>query len=126
MGSSRKSKSARVKSARSGERPPARKIFPKASNQAQAAVPEIPHGVLTEIEYQRGVLVTVITLLHCLHVVLQHREDSVYEELNPRMKAAVRWVSLPEMTATLLERTHAVLSALDSANLTKSLEAFEP
>lgn len=65
-------------------------------------------------------------LLHCLHVVLQHREDSVYEELNPRMKAAVRWVSLPEMTATLLERTHAVLSALDSANLTKSLEAFEP
>jgi len=34
--------------------------------------------------------------------------------------------SLPEMTAMLLERTHAVLSALDSMNLTKALKAFKP
>ena len=71
-------------------------------------------------------LVTVITLLHCLHIVLEHREDNVDEELNPRIKAAVRWASLPELTAMLLERTHGVLSALDSMNLINALKAFKP
>ena len=126
MGSSRKSKSVLAKSARPGERPPTREILPKASKQAQADVPEIPPGVLDEIENQRGVLVTVITLLHCLHIVLEHREDNVDEEPNPRIEAAVNWASLPEMTAMLLERTHAVLSALDSLNLTKASKAFKP
>ena len=126
MGSSRKPISVRAKSARPGEPPPTREILPKASNQAQAEVLEIPRGVLDEIENQRGVLITVITLLHCLHVVLEHREDHIDEELNPRIKAAVRWASLPEMTAMLLERTHGVLSALDSMNLTNALKAFKP
>jgi hypothetical protein len=72
------------------------------------------------------VLVTVITLLHCLHVVLDHREDSVDNELNPRIKAAAGWASLPEMTAMILERTHDVLSALDSVNLIKASKAFKP
>jgi hypothetical protein len=126
MGSSRKPKSVRAKSARPGERPPTREILPKASNQAQAEVLEIPPGVLDEIENQRGVLITVVTLLHCLHVVLEHREDNVDEELNPRIEAAVRWASLPEMTAMLLERTQAVLSALDSMNLTNALKALKP
>jgi hypothetical protein len=126
MGSSRKSKSVRAKSARPGEPPPTRERLPKASKQAQADVPEIPPGVLDEIENQRGVLIAVITLLHCLHVMLEHREDYIDEELNPRIKAAVRWASLPEMTAMLLERTHGVLSALDSMNLTNALKAFKP
>lgn len=126
MGSSSKPKSVRAKSARPGGRPPTREILPKASNQAQAEVLEIPPGVLDEIENQRGVLITVVTLLHCLHVVLEHREDNVDEELNPRIEAAVRWASLPEMTAMLLERTQAVLSALDSMNLTNALKALKP
>jgi hypothetical protein len=126
MGSSRKPKSTRAKNARPGERPPTREILPKTSNRAPAEALEIPPGVLVEIEDQRGVLVTVITLLHCLHVVLQQREDSVDNELNPRIEAAARWASLPEMTAMLLERTHAVLSALDSVNLAKALKAFKP
>jgi hypothetical protein len=42
------------------------------------------------------------------------------------MEAAVRCASLPEMTAVLLERTHAVHSALDSSNLTNVLKAFRP
>jgi hypothetical protein len=126
MGSSGKSKSARDKSARPGERPPTRKILPEASIQAQAEVAEIPPGVIHEIDNQRGVLVTVITLLHCLHLALEHREDPRNEGLNPCMEAAVRCASLPEMTAVLLERTHAVHSALDSSNLTNVLKAFKP
>ena len=85
------------------------------------------HGLVDEeVEKQRGVLVTVVTLLYCLHVVLQEREDSVDNQQNPRLKAAASWASLTEMTAMVLERTHAVLSALDSINLTKALKAFKP
>ena len=83
-------------------------------------------GVHNEIENQRGVLMRVITLLHCLHIVLEHREGSVVEEPNRRTEAAVEWVSLPEMTAMLLERTHSVISALDTLNLTKASKAFKP
>ena len=123
MGSSRKSKSTRAKSARPRERPATREIPPEVSTRAPAEALEIPPGVLVEIEDQRGELVTVITLLHCLHVAIQQREDSVDNELNPRIEAAARWASLPEMTAMLLERTHAVLSALDVVNLTKAPKA---
>jgi hypothetical protein len=44
----------------------------------------------------------------------------------PSHYQVVRWVSLPEMTATILERTHAVLSAIDSSNLAKALKAIKP
>jgi hypothetical protein len=126
MGSSRKLKSTRAKSARPGERPPNREILAKGSNRAPANVVEIPPGVLDEIEGQRGVLITIITLWHCLHVALKYREDHMDEGLDPRVEAGVRWASLPEMTATILERTHGVLSALDSSNLTKALKAAKP
>jgi hypothetical protein len=126
MGSSRKSKSTRAKSARPGERSSKREIVAKGSNRAPINVAEIPPRVLGEIENQRGVLVTIITLLHCLHVALKYREDQVDEGLDPRVAAGVRWVSLPEMTATILERTHAVLSALDSSNLTEALRVIKP
>jgi len=58
--------------------------------------------------------------------VLEHREDDVDEKPNRRIEAAVKWASLPEMTAMLLERTQSVLSALDSLNLTKASKAFKP
>jgi hypothetical protein len=67
----------------------------------------------------------VITLLHCLHIVLEHREGSVVEEPNRCTDAAGEWVSLPEMTAMLLERTQSVISALDSLNLSKASKAFK-
>jgi hypothetical protein len=126
LGSSRQSKSLRVKGARPGERPRTRQIRSKPSNRAPVEVLEIPTGVLAEIDSQRGVLVTIITFLHCLHLALKCREDQIDEGLDPRVEAGVRWVSLPEMTATILERTHAVLSALDSSNLAKALKAAEP
>src|ERR1700716_2889331 len=125
MGSSRKSKSVRARSARPGEQLSAHEILPKASNRTPEEVPEIPAGVENEIENQRGVLVTVITLLHCLHVVLEHQEANVDEELNPSIESAVKWASLPDLTAMLLDRTHAVLHALDSVNLIKALKVFK-
>ena len=83
---------------------------------------EIPLGVLEEIEQQRDVLVTVITLLYSLHVVLEHQQENVDEELNLITAAAVSRASLPEMTAMILERTLAVLSALDVVNLSRARE----
>ncbi len=126
MGSSRKPKSAGRKGSRTGEPLPTRETQAKTASRAPARVQEIPPGVLEEIETQRGVLVTVITLLHCLHVVLGQQEDCVGEELHPHIEAAVSCASLPEMTKILLERTHAVLSALDSVNLSNALRAFKP
>jgi hypothetical protein len=126
MDSLPKSKSVRATTARPCERPPGREMFPKASNRAQVEVPKIPLGVLAEIENQRSALVTLITLLHCLHVVLERRQDHIDEELNPRLEVAVRWASLPEMTALLLERTHAVLSGLDPMNLANALKETKP
>ena len=126
MDSARKSKSGRANKACPGERLATCKILPNVANQALAEVSEIPRAVLNEIESQRGVLVTVITLLHCLHLMLEHRQDHIDEELKPCMAAAVRWTCLPEMTAMLLERTHEVLSALDPNNLSNVIKAFRP
>ena len=120
MGSSRKSKPVRPTSPRPGKRAAAGRFLRNASTRTPEQLPEIPVGVHNEIENQRGVLMRVITLLHCLHIVLEHREGSVVEEPYRRIEAAVEWVSLPEMTAMFLERTHSVISALDSLNLTKA------
>ena len=68
-------------------------------------------------------LVTIITLLHCLHVVLEDREEYVDRDLGLRATIGLKWASLPEMTAILLKRTHDVLSALDSLSLSKVLKA---
>jgi hypothetical protein len=127
MGSSRKSKSTRAKSARPHQHRPRSRIRRKAINRSSAKVREIPAGVENEIENQRGVLVTIITLVSCLHVVLEHQEDSAADqELNPHIEAAIKSASLPDITAMLLDRTHAVLDALDSVNLIKASKAFKP
>jgi hypothetical protein len=126
MGSSRKSKSTRAKGARPPQRPARPGVSRKAVNRPLANVPEIPAGVEEEIESQRRVIVTVITLLHCLHVVLEQKDDTTDEEPNPRTDAAVKWVYLPDLTAMLLDRTHAILQALDSVSLIKASMAFKP
>src|ERR1039458_4519088 len=126
MGSLRKSKSVRATNLGPGKRAATGRLLRRASTRTPEAVPQISAGVHNAIEEQRGVLMRVITLLHCLHIVLEHREGSVVEEPNRRIEAAVEWVSLPEMTAMLLERTHSVISALDSLNLTKVSKAFKP
>jgi hypothetical protein len=130
MGSSRKSKSTRAKSARPGHRPPTLKIPRNTPRRSPDAVPEIPPGARDEIERQRDMLLTIITLLHCFHVTLELR--STYPgketdiEFDPRLEAATRSAYMPEITALLLERTHAVFSALDSVNLRDAAKAFEP
>ena len=126
MGSSRKSKSTRAKGARPHQRPSRPGISREAIKQPLVKDPEIPLGVQNEIENQRDVLVTVITLAHCLHVVLDYQEGDLDEEPNPILKSAAGWASLPEMTKMILERTEAVLHALDSLNLTKASKTFGP
>jgi hypothetical protein len=71
------------------------------------------------------VLITVTTLLHCLHMVLEHRRDELGVELSAGAEAAVEWVNLPDMTEMLLERVHAVQLALDSVCLGRALKAFK-
>jgi len=108
----------------------ARKIRGKTSRPTPAAVPEIPPAVGDEIERQREALLTIITVLHCFHVMLEIRSTHPGKEMDiefdTRLQAAARCAYLPEMTALLLERTHAVFSALDSVNLEKALEAVDP
>jgi hypothetical protein len=55
-----------------------------------------------------------------------HRNESTDIEFDPRLQAAARCAYLPEMSALLLERTHAVFSALDVVNLEKAPEVVEP
>jgi hypothetical protein len=130
MGSSRKAKSVRAKSSRPGQRPLTQKIGRKTSRRAPAAVPEIPRAIRRAIERQRDVLLTMVTVLHCFHVTLElrsaHRGEETDIEFDPRLQAAARAAYLPEITALLLERTHAVFSALEIVNLEKAVEVVEP
>jgi hypothetical protein len=126
MGSSRKPKSVRANSTRPGQGAPTDENPREATSQSPAKAPEIPDGLYDEIENQRDVLVTIITLLHCLHVVLEHWVENVDEQVDPRIEIAIRWSSLPHITALLLERTRSVLNGLDSFNLTNAMREFKP
>jgi hypothetical protein len=126
MGSLRRSKSTPAKSGRRAQRPSSRRVPRKAIKRTAAKVHEIPPGVQNEIENQRFSLVTVITLLHCLHVVLLQQEDHVDQGLDLRITAALKSSSLPSITAMLLDRTHTVLHALDLVNLINASKAFKP
>jgi hypothetical protein len=119
MGSSRKTKSTSAKSVRPVERTHPQ-VARKATKASTGKRREIPPGVANEIENQRGSLVTVVTLLHCLHVILLRQEDRADQDLDPSIRAALGWSSLPDVTAMLLQRTHAVLDALDSLNFMKT------
>ncbi len=125
MGASLSQKSTRAKSVRPGKRPPVHKTRRKATHRSPAEDSDIPDGIREEIESQRRVLVTVATLLHCLHVVLEHQEDDIGEELSASATTDVEWAYLPDMTAILLERVHAVHLALDSVSLIRALKAFK-
>jgi len=52
-------------------------------------------------------------------------EGSVVEEPNRRIEAAVEWVSLPEMTAMLLERTHSVNLCIGLVKPHKSVKGIQ-
>jgi hypothetical protein len=125
MGASLRQKSTQAKSVRPGKRPPTHKTRRKATNRSPAEDPDIPDGIREEIESQRRVLVTVTTLLHCLHVVLEHQVDDIGEELSVSAETEVELAYLPDMTAMLLERIHAVHLALDSVSLSRALKAFK-
>jgi hypothetical protein len=124
MAASRKPQSTRAIRIRPGKRPPIRKTRRRHTKPSQTELPHIPEGLRVEIEEQRGVLIAVMTLLHCLHVVLEHQKDHGGEALSAGAKAAIRWANLPDMTEMLLERVHAVHLALDSVCLARALQSF--
>ena len=126
MGSSLRPKSTRAKTVRPGKRPAARETGRKAKIRSPSKGSEMPVGIHEEIENQRRVLVTVTTLLHCLNAVLEHQDDAVGGELSAGAEAAVGWVYLPDLTAMLLERVHAIHLALDSVSLMRASKAFRP
>jgi hypothetical protein len=90
--------------------------------RALAEVPRMPVTIVNAIEGQRRALVTVITLLHCLHSVLRRQIDDAGEDESDAVEDAVGWVELPDLTAMLLERVHQVHLALDSVSLKRALK----
>jgi hypothetical protein len=124
MGSSRRPKSTRAKSIRPGKNSLTGRGHRKSTNRSTADVPDIPDGICNEIESQRRALITIATLLRCLHVVLELREDGVCEESTAGAEPIIELAYLPDMTAMALERVHAVHLALDSVSLTNVSKAF--
>jgi hypothetical protein len=126
MGSSHRSKSTRAKRVRPGKRPPTHDSWRKSRHRSPFKGPDIPEGIREEIESQRRVLVTVITLLLCLHGELEQQSDKVCGksdtdgELSFGVEAAVQLVYLPDVTAMLMERVHDVHLALDSVSLLRA------
>lgn len=124
MGSLLKSKSTRVRTARSVH--PASRSRRKTAGRSQAKAPVIPVEINNAIEDQRRALVTAITLLHGLHTVLRGQTEDGGEEEPEAVKDALGWVELPDLTAMLLERLHSVHLALDCVSLKHATQASKP
>lgn len=120
MGSSRKSKSTRPKSVRPAKRRSTRGTGGRTKGRSAIKYREIPPDIQEEIESQRRVLITVMTLLYCLHVILEHRDDDLGDALSEKARISAELAYLPDMTGLLLDRVHAVHLALDSVTLTKA------
>jgi hypothetical protein len=91
-----------------------------------AAPPVMPSEIQNAIEDQRGELATAMTLLHCLHCVLRREVDYAGPDESVEVEDAVGWVELPDVTAMLLVRLHAIHLALDSVSLRQALQASKP
>jgi hypothetical protein len=91
-----------------------------------AAPPVMPLEVQKAIEDQRGELATAMTLLHCLHCALRREVDHAGPDESDEVEGAVGWVELPDLTAMLLVRLHAIHLALDSVSLRQALQASRP
>jgi hypothetical protein len=85
----------------------------RPSSAVVAMPPEFEHA----IDDQRRELATAMTLLHCLHCVLRRETDDISSHESEAVEDATEWVELPDVTAMLLVRLHAVHLALDSVSL---------
>jgi hypothetical protein len=86
----------------------------------------MPVEIQNAIEDQRRELATAMTVLHCLHCVLRREADYTSPDESAEFEDAVGWVELPDMTAMLLVRLHAIHLALDSASLRQAQQGSEP
>jgi hypothetical protein len=116
MGSLLKSKSTRLRTARS--------VHPASRSRRKA--PVIPIEINNAIEDQRRALVTAITVLHGLHTLLRRQTEDGGEEESEAVKDALGWVELPDLTAMLLQRLHSVHLALDCVSLKQLTPASKP
>jgi hypothetical protein len=71
--------------------------------------------------YQR----LAMTLLHCLHCVLRREAHDTGPDESAEFEDAIGWVDLPNVTAMILVRLHAIHLALDSVSLRHALEVSE-
>jgi hypothetical protein len=124
MGSSRPRNSTRARKAHSAKRSVSLPRSPKRRRPARKA-PALPVEIVNAIDDQRRELATAMTLLHCLHCVLRCEADDTGPGESEAVQNAVGWVELPDVTALLLVRLHAVHLALDSVSLRHTLQATE-
>ena len=85
----------------------------------------MPVEIQSAIEDQRRELATAMTLLHCLHCVLKRETDYTSPDESAEFEDAAGWVELPDMTAMLLVRLHAIHLALGSASLRQAQQGSE-
>jgi len=116
MGSSRPRNSTHAERAHSTNRAPR---FRRADKRS----PDIPVALENVIDDQRRELVTIITLLRCLHLVLRYQAENPGQDESSDVTAALGWVELPDITSMLLRRVHSVHLALDSASLKQEIKA---
>ncbi len=125
-GSSSYRGSTRVSSAHSARRSqPSPRSPTRRRSLPPAAAPLMALAIQNAIEEQRGELATAMTLLHCLHCVLRRETDYTSSDESTEFEDAAGWVELPNLTAILLVRLHAIHLALDSVSLRRAVQASQ-
>lgn len=114
MGSSRPRNSIRARKGRSAKRTTGRSA---ADRQSTAAAERIPAAIEIAIDDQRDSVGTAITLLYCLHSVLQRETADAGPAESAAVADAAEWADLTHITAMLLVRLHGVHSGLDQVAL---------
>ena len=82
----------------------------------------MPVKIKNVIECQRNKLVSVVTLLHCLHSALRRQLDNTGRMESVAVLAASEIAEFPMVTGMLLEEIRSVHDALDSTSLRRALE----
>jgi hypothetical protein len=106
-------------------RPASQRSPSRRRSSTLAPPPKLPSPIRNAIDEQRGQLATAMTLLHCLHCVLRREAHDTGPNESAEFEDAIGWVDLPNVTAMILVRLHAIHLALDSVSLRHALEVSE-
>ena len=114
MGSSRPRNSTRARKGRSAKRTAG---LPAVDRQPTAAAERIPAAIEIAIDDQRDSVGAAISLLYCLHSVLQRETSDAGPVESAAVADAAEWADLTHITAMLLVRLRGVHSGLDQVAL---------